>query len=320
MQSPRELIHLIRDFRRTLRGDDYFHQAQPIGVHFSDRRGYFNDFRGKFAWPGETRNGVPLLSVPKLGASLEFPIMILQYGLGAHDCWLTDPNVEAEKAVIDVTRWILRNLETEDCFDNLFPTLHHHQKFYSSNSGMAQGECLSFLHRAARTGFFGDQETEHLRELCDRLYRNMTLPIEEGGTVFTEGEREYFCETCRIDGHVVLNGWIYALFGLYDHGTLGDSPEAKERFEQGVQHLEDTIADYQLDDGWSYYDSHGAIASPYYQQLHVHLLDAISRISNSSTLKEASLAMEKGLSSPRKWIYISRKIIDRVTRKTYYSR
>lgn len=320
MQSARELFLLIRDSRRAMLGKDYFHQPQPLGMYFSDDRGYFNDFRGKFPWTGEYRNGVPLLSIPELGQSVEFPIMILQYGLGAHDRWLTRPSDETRKAVVDVTRWVCHKLENKEYFDNVFPTLHPHLEFHSSNSGMAQGECLSFLHRSIRTGFLDEQENGLLGEICNRVFHNMILPVDEGGTRLIEEGHDYFCETCRVDGHVVLNGWIYALFGLYDHATLGGSAEAEEHFSHGVRYLESSIDDYELKDGWSYYDSHKAIASPYYQQLHVDLLDAISRISNSSKLAESALSMKKGLSSHRKWIYIARKVVDRIKRESYYSR
>jgi hypothetical protein len=151
--------------------------------------------------------------------------------------------------------------------------------FYSDNSGMAQGEALSLLTRAARHDVVEGQLKQAAEDAAERIAANMILPLELGGTRLTMERSVYFCELCRTDRHVVLNGWMYALFGLQDYQDWQPNVDIAQVLADSLDTLRREAIRYVLPSGWSLYDNHGRVASPFYHRLHIALLDAQARLS-----------------------------------------
>ena len=90
----------------------------------------------------------------------------------------------------------------------------------------------------------------------------------------------------------VLNGWVSALWGLYDvslaHSkgqvNIGDDVVSgcRTAFERGVEALAARISHYDTALGWSRYDlfPHRIVhvASPFYHRLHIEQLRAMARL------------------------------------------
>ncbi len=76
-------------FGKILLGKSYFHGHHGIGIYFKNSKGYYNDLTKKAYWQGEfSVNHVPLLTLNSTGEKIEFPIMIIQYGLGSFELYL----------------------------------------------------------------------------------------------------------------------------------------------------------------------------------------------------------------------------------------
>ncbi len=304
--NPADLVRLMRASGSILGGRDYFHRTQPLGRHWNDPRCYYNDLRAKADWDGRTLQGVPLLHVPRLGGDVEFPIMILQFGLGSMDRIFLQGEDERIPAVAAVLSWIERALHDRDNFDNVFPRLDPTRNYASSNSGMAQGEALSFLTRVA----------EHLPEigrdrdlasLMLRIRNDMLRPVKEGGTVRELAQGTAFCETCRGEGHVVYNGWIFALFGLLDHATWAHDSISEQMFSRSEQALAASLDQLVLQDGWSVYDQEGVLASPFYQRLHIDLIDAMGRLTGRDAYGRARGRLLAGWKPRVRWVRTAQK-------------
>jgi hypothetical protein len=71
-----------------------------------------------------------------------------------------------------------------------------------------------------------------------------------------------------IDGPVVLNGWIFSIWGLYDYFKASRDPSYSDLVQKAVHSL---AAEISLFDSsyWSQYDMGGKLASPFYHQLHI---------------------------------------------------
>ena len=178
----RENTLLLRDAISALLGQDYFHRRQPVGRFAEDPRCYYNDLRAKAMWRGRTADGIPLLYAPRLGIDIAFPIMILQYGLGCLDCHFTRGGSSYLGGVDDVWRWIVGQLAQRDHFHNQFPLLNPSIVFHSDNSGMAQGQALSFLSRLRR--YLPERYSpDQIDPLLERIHDDIWKPVDRKSVV-----------------------------------------------------------------------------------------------------------------------------------------
>ncbi|MEO1496793.1 MAG: D-glucuronyl C5-epimerase family protein [Planctomycetota bacterium] len=297
MRKLLEIGYMARDFVRVASGRDYFHAPQPLGPYFTQRgaiRGcYYNDLRRKADWTGATHLGAPIIYFPALGEEIAFPITVLQFGLGATDRWLLEGAEADRRRALDAVRWTLASLRVDGSLPNRFPELQPGLPFFSDNSGMACGEALSLLTRAITNRIVEGTELQTAELAVRRIADSLLAPIEDGGTSLHRGEEISFCELCRRDEHVILNGWIFALFGLRDYAKHTGCAAARRAYDQSVATLDRRASEYLLPDGWSLYDTHGRVASPFYHQLHIALLGAMTRLEpDASRLADVVARME----------------------------
>lgn len=301
---------MVRDFWRILRGSDYFHYPDNPGNYFRDRRSYFVDFRRKASWHGEYRDGVPALFVPSLGRSVVFPGMVLQYALGVVDLYVETGDPRYRERATAVYRWLHAHVLPDGSFDNLVQLLHGRNRHLSNNSAMVQGEALSFLTRVIGADLA--PSPADATELLHRVYENLVLPVDQGGTVLYDDPDVFLCEYCRIDRQVVLNGWIFAVFGLIDYARLTGRGDARLLIDRTIASLERHVGSFIRPDGWSQYDNRGRIASPVYQHTHVTLLSYLAALAGSQTLRDAADALTRGDTWRNRVRYTTIKILERL--------
>jgi heparosan-N-sulfate-glucuronate 5-epimerase len=144
-------------------------------------------------------------------------------------------------------------------------------------SAMAQGECASLLVRIAAAG-----GGERYAEAARRALGPMRVAVADGG-VRTELRGLPFVEEYPTEpGSYVLNGAIFALWGLRDVGLgLGDAAATAE-YEQLTDALASSIGRWDLG-FWSRYDLYPHpipnVASGAYHVLHVTQLKAMQVVS-----------------------------------------
>jgi hypothetical protein len=163
-------------------------------------------------------------------------------------------------------------------------------------SGMAQGQALSTLARALEVT--GDP---NYRNAGEAALSFLQVPIAEGGVVTTLGVLDpalgdyLFVEEYPANppGYT-LNGYMFALLGLYDWWHLpggGASAEkAGELFWSGIDALEQLLPYCDLG-GFSTYDvldlTHPPLApnlSPSYHRIHIYLLHALHSVTGREVL------------------------------------
>ena len=306
----RAAAHLLHEGVGVLAGHDYFHARQPAGNYPSDHRCYYNDLRAKAAWHGPCREEVPVLPVPRLDTTLSFPIMIFQYGLAHLDLYFAGEDEHSRGAVAAVARWMTAHLSAEGSFDNPFPILAPGYAYFSSNSAMAQGQALSFLTRLTRYDVPVAVPVAEIKDMIDRIRNNMVRPLGSGGTALIDGDDLRFCEVCRKDDFVVLNGWIFALFGLRDYDDANGGVPSRDYLVSEAT-LRRDLAAYVRKDGWSNYDNRGVPASPFYHDLHVHLLTAMGWLVDDPVYDATARRLAKANRPLRRWGYTVRKARER---------
>jgi hypothetical protein len=314
----KELLFMARDFWSVSTGRDYFHQPQPLGPYFRDSRCYYNDLTGKAFWPGTYLDGVPALYIPAWGGYTTLPVMVLQYGLGCVDRFFLEGDRSYLNSVSRVVGWLLQSLLPNGSLDSRMNERLSCYQFHSSNSCMVQGEALSFSLRVIRNKLVDEPAISELAARVHDIFSSMATPLEKGGTALWEEDKVYLCEYCRLDNYVVLNGWIFAIFGLIDYFDYCKDPQVKGLLDVTLGTLRGALTAYQLRDGWSYYDNKRRISSPFYHELHVSLLDALYRLTNDEEFQTTLKSFRAASTFPNKAWYTVVKIRDRISDKNVY--
>lgn len=270
-------LYNIKKWIRMLSGNSIEHVQQGEGKCYKtdEIAGYYNDLTAKVSNNQKVdNNGIPLFLTPK-GNTIYFPIMIFQYGLGAYDNYLLSEkkNEDMKEIFIRCAKWALKNQETNGGWKNFideFPNTPY--------SSMAQGEGVSLLLRA-----YVETECEEYKSAAKKAVDFMLTSIENGGTAEYKNGKLYLHEFTHLP--VVLNGWIFSLFGLYDFLRIEKNAEVSEKYERSVNTLVNELNKF--DNGyWSMYNTDGMITSPFYHSLHIALLSVLYELTKIEVLKE----------------------------------
>ncbi|OPZ82118.1 MAG: hypothetical protein BWY76_02812 [bacterium ADurb.Bin429] len=148
-------------------------------------------------------------------------------------------------------------------------------------SALANGMALTALTRAhARTGSLRYLTTARA------LMAAFHVPEDEGGFAVAMPQGVWYEEYADEGGTRprVLNGMIFALFGLHDiYSYLGDR-DAKRLFEDGVAAVKAELPRYD-NRGHSYYDLLGNDPGPYHA-IHVEQLAKLYALTNEPVFKQ----------------------------------
>ncbi|MBA3263647.1 MAG: hypothetical protein H0T69_14480 [Thermoleophilaceae bacterium] len=257
---------------------------QPLGPRISPDgvRGYYIDMRVKAKSPSW-----PSSDIPPLEDALQ--VVVAQWGLGAFEHWLETGREEwlgAARAACDHFVGIQRTsgrLVGGWTHEWAFPHSFHLDPPWVS--GMAQGEAASLLVRVhSETG------EDALAEAALKGMRPLSVPSADGGVLVELEGGPFFEEYPTSPRSMVLNGGIFALWGVRDVAVaLGDA-DAGRLFEAGVDALAAGIGHWDLG-YWSRYDLYPHrrvnIASNAYHELHVDQLAAMNAVSPRPELVEA---------------------------------
>ncbi|MBE6639339.1 MAG: thioredoxin [Ruminococcaceae bacterium] len=269
--------YLIKKWVRMLRGKSILHVNQGLGTQMdvSQIRGYYNDLTEKVI--RDEANVSNVSYIPQFetasGECVYFPVMIFQYALGCYDLYLeTSDTLYLEKFKTCVN-WTMEAQNENGSFD-AFSFMYADAPY----GAMCQGEAVSVLLRAyVSTG------EERYRTAAQKAVDFMLLSVEEGGTARYDGEDVYLLEYTHLP--VVLNGWLFAFFGLYDYTLVSKEEKYREILQKTLRTMEKSLPQY--DNGyWTMYDLGGKIASPFYHNLHIAQLQAAVLITDSETAKQ----------------------------------
>jgi heparosan-N-sulfate-glucuronate 5-epimerase len=261
-------LTLLRYWTAMAAGRSYWHVAQGLGSQFVPGvlAGYFNDMRAKADWPGPIdERGLPVARVN--GKMLYFPTTILQKGLGHWDRWLQAGRCKTAEyeEFARVVRWVV---SAQDHLGG-WPMPVVEPAAVSPYSAMIQGQGISVLCRSCLVTGSRQQLAAAMRAA-----ELMLTPVILGGTSRSSSAGIILEEVPTYQPMTVLNGWIFALFGLYDLALLSPDRVITSSLSSSVHALARLLPTF--DSGfWSYYDSCGALASPFYHRLHIAQLRAM---------------------------------------------
>ena len=209
----------IQRWTKMLLGKSVEHVHQGVGKVYSkdEIKGYYNDLTKKVKIDKSLLYSDKLPLIKQLdGQYIYFPVAIFQYALGCYDLWLIEKDEIYKKKFIQCALWTLDKQDDEGRWDN-FSHVYKNAPY----GAMAQGEGASVLLRA-----YALTVNVSYREAAQKAVDFMLQGIEKGGTTeYADGKivfREYTNQP------VVLNGWIFAWWGLYDYVSDADSDKLTE--------------------------------------------------------------------------------------------
>ena len=251
---------------------------------------YYMPFSYKADYPGPfDDHGIPLLDYHgKVGLQYN-PIAIAQYALAHYNRFERTGDQEHLRTFLKQCEWLLGNLEPNS--KGLHVWNHHFDWEYREvlkapwYSALAQGQGISVLVRAhVLTG------REDYLEGARCAFEAFKHEIEEGGVKHTDNNGYVWLEEAIVDPPThILNGFIWALWGVYDYHLATRDEYALELFWNCVKTLKDNLHRY--DCGfWSLYEQSGTrlkmIASPFYHKLHIVQLKVMYKLTEESIFKE----------------------------------
>jgi len=262
-----------------------FWHDQPACGHFDPGvlGEYYMLFSEKADYPGPFDTaGIPLLDYRGNIGRQYNPIAIAQYGLGNHSLYVRTGHAERRQKFLAAAGWLVCNLEKNP--KGLWVWNHQFDFEYRTTlrapwySGLAQGQGISVLLRAhTETG--DDQYLDGAR----RAFAALLAPVDEGGVAFIDADGRTWIEEYIVSPPThILNGFIWASWGVYDYWLATRDRAAERLFQQAMATLAAVLPRY--DTGfWSLYEQSGTrlkmLASPFYHRLHtvqLRILHALS--------------------------------------------
>ena len=123
-------------------------------------------------------------------------------------------------------------------------------------------------------------------DAAQRALATFFKPVAEGGVTFTDEQGDVWFEEYLVSPPThVLNGFIWAAWGVHDYFLATQDIAARDLFEQAVLTLRTNLSRYDLG-FWSLYEQSGTllpmVASPFYHRLHVVQLRVLHRLTGDS--------------------------------------
>ena len=223
------------------------------------------------------------------------PIAIAQYGLGNYNLWHRSGDVARKEKFFRVADWLCSHLEPNA--HGLRVWSHSFNWEYRDTlkapwySGLAQGQGISVLVRAHKAS----GEPRYLEAAC-QAFSSFQRLIQQGGVAFIDESGDFWLEEYIVSPPThILNGFIWALWGVHDYELATNDTSGRELFHRGVRTLLHNLDRYDLG-FWSLYEQSGTrlpmVASGYYHSLHVVQLRVMHRLTGESKFAEVAQRWE----------------------------
>lgn len=262
----------------------FWHETPQVNPHLSANNlgEYYMLFGEKADYPGPyDASGIPMLNYRgRIGLQYN-PIAIAQWGLGNYNFFCRTGNEARRTRFLLASDWLSTHLEQNSL--GLWVWDHHFDWDYRVPlkdpwySALAQGQGISLLVRAHQE----TRKVEYL-EAAEHAFESLLKSTDEGGVTFTDDHGNVWFEEYLVSPPThILNGFIWAAWGVLDYFLATEAGAARHLFEAAAQSLRSNLDHYDLG-FWSLYEQSGTllpmVASPFYHRLHIVQLRVMHRL------------------------------------------
>ncbi len=262
----------------------YYQDISPAIIHIK---------KGIFAKLDESN--IPYL--PKGNNKRNYPpVLIIQYALMNIDLYHATND---HAYLLDVKTCLnYLDLKLETFYDSLVWRSEAQEVYNISDgwiSGMYQGQGISLYLRA----FQIFNEKKYL-ETAKKIFKSFDYNYEQGGFKrYDENNCIWFEEFPSSKPSFVLNGFIYAILGIFDYYRVTKDEKAKNLWDECVITLEKNLHKYDTW-YWSIYDQlKKELVSYYYMKnVHIPLMKIMYALTGKSIFDFYARKWEKNLNNP----------------------
>ena len=260
---------------------------------------YYMLFHKKAEYEGYyDEKGIPMLNYQGVIGLQYNPIAIAQWGLGNYNLWCETKATNYFDNFIKCADWLVENLEENA--NGLKVWMHYFDFEYRDTlkspwySGLAQGQGISVLVRALK-----ETKVEKYSLAAQDAFQPFLAPSHKGGVTYLDSRNNKWIEEYIVHPPThILNGFIWALWGVYDYAIQLNNEEAKNLFNDYKKTLINELDSY--DTGyWSLYEHSGTwmkmVTSSFYHQLHISQLKIMYLLTNDVIFIQFSNKWEKYL-------------------------
>ncbi|MFH0806283.1 MAG: D-glucuronyl C5-epimerase family protein [Candidatus Brennerbacteria bacterium] len=281
-----------------------FWHERPAAADFDPAKlgPYYMTFADKAAYEGPKDNDGVILFDYFFDIGRQYnPLAIGQYGLGNWNRYLSTRNPRNLAEAKAQAEWLVNNLTQNEkgvkVWKHEFPWHYKYPLAAGWFSSHAQGTGISLLARLYK-------ETNDGRYLktAKEAFPALATEIKNGGVQYHDAEGGVWLEEYIVPEPTrILNGYLWALWGVWDYWLLTKEESAHELFHACIATIVRNLPKYDLG-FWSRYDLSRQllpmIASPYYHSLHIVQLRVTERISGDTTFGNYARKWEKYARNP----------------------
>ncbi len=266
-------------------------QASPSYYYISRKKFVLNVEKGALANSPFDEKGIPVVEYPRRGNpnSKRYynPSAVAQYGLGAYELYL-DGDGRYFPIFIKQADWLVSNQRNG---------LWRHSNAVQSHSlrpgwisAMTQGLGISLLTRA----YIATSDEKYLK-VAKMAVAPFWKDVRNGGVASYDYGGIWFEEYPTNPPSHVLNGFIFALFGLYDYCLVTQDLKAYKLLNQAVITLSKNLHRYEKN-GKVLYQLKGEVVKDNYDNLIFEQLHALTQITLRGEFGQAALQWERAKS------------------------
>lgn len=284
----------------------FWHETPQANSHaLTDTLGeYYMVFGQKAEYAGPYDHaGIPMLDYHgRIGVQYN-PIAIAQWGLAHYNQFRRTADNECKRKFLAAADWLCTHLEQNR--HGLWVWNHYFDWEYRSllkspwYSALAQGQGISLLVRA----HFETARSIYL-QAASFAWESFLHSTGRGGVTFTDEHGDTWFEEYIVSPPThILNGFIWAAWGVYDYFLATRDDSAQQLFQRGVSTLLRNLDRYDLG-FWSLYELSKTVlpmvASRFYHQLHVVQLRVMQRLTGEERFGQVADRWEGYGRSPSK--------------------
>lgn len=260
------------------------------------------------------REGIIMFKIPYTTRFDYYPVQIALFALGNLEKFLDTGEERYREIFIRHVDWLVKNISIKDDFgvwEHNFVLPYYKFDRVPWVHGMAQGVAISALVRAYQlTG------NKKYLEVAKLAYGAFERDIDEGGARYIDDKGNVWIEEYAIlpPPHI-LNGFIFALFGIFDFYKITGSKEVLDLFYKGIKTVEKNLPLY--DSGyWSFYDLiYKCPATKDYHMLHIEQLVALHKLTKNVIIGDFANKWKRYMNNPMNRV---KALLERV--KNYWKR
>ncbi|MDZ4722588.1 MAG: D-glucuronyl C5-epimerase family protein [candidate division Zixibacteria bacterium] len=273
-----------------VRSKSYFHSSTPVSYDPDNILPYYIDHAERAIYPGPVDSaGIPLYN--HRGTVDYQPVGIALTAFGNLDMYRRTGDETYRMRFIQLCDWFVAKQDNNGMWlINLFDRQYGLMKPWPS--ALTQGKAISCLVRAYAL-------TNDMRYLVSARagLKSFHIEIQDGGVVRTNDGLSWYEEYPSAVPYQVLNGFIFALWGLYDLVRIEENALARELYEAGLQALRKKLPEF--DTGyWSLYHISFEMTNPAsvpYHRLHIAQVHAMYRITGDEIFERYAAQWEEYL-------------------------